>query len=255
MFGSALRLKFLQPNRNDVPVPERAASAFFHRPMHDWERRLHMGLRTIWPCEASLEFQSLWQSVSARVKLAVPPGEPDDLNAGLSRAMWCLVRHTKPRVVVEAGVGNGLVSRFILEALAFNGTGQLYSVDPQTSAGRTAIAVEPRVAGRWSLISDTTKRALPALLSRLDAVDIFVHDGREADVDMRFAIDYAWLSLKPGGALILANIETAGSLQYFYQRYPNYTALICDAETAHVDPDRRASGGLFAVIFKNPKAL
>jgi predicted O-methyltransferase YrrM len=254
MFGSALRSKLLRPSRNEISVRDRNVPAFFHRPMHDWERRLHIGLCITWPCEASLELQSLWVSVSSRVKLAAAPDEPSDLNPGLSRAVWCLTRHTKPRVVVEAGVGNGLISRFILEALALNGAGQLYSIDPQTGAGRTAIAVEPRVADRWSLISDTTKRALPAVISRLGAADIFVHDGREADTDMRFAIDYAWLSLKPGGALVLANIETAGSLQYFYQRYPGRTALVCDAESAHVDPNRRDRGGLFAVIFKNPKA-
>jgi hypothetical protein len=259
MFGSALRSRLLRPDsQHREPAARRAA--FFHRPMQDWERRLHMGLRVTWPCESSLEFQSLWPSVSARVRSVNPQGaaglDADELCPGLPRAAWCLVRHLKPRTVVEAGVGYGLASRFILEALALNGSGQLYSIDPPDGAlpRKVVAAIEPRVADRWSLISDTTKRAMPALLSRLGAVDLFVHNSGEGGPGMRFEVDYAWIGLKPGGILILNNIDTTGSLQYFSQRYPGHGTLVCEAEPAHLDPSRQ-SGGLFAIAFKNPKLL
>jgi predicted O-methyltransferase YrrM len=256
----ALRSALSKPGGSRIQASAHPArrQSFFHRPVHDWERRLHVGLRATWPCEASLEFQSLWPSVSARVKLATMPGsripEHSDINPGLSRAMWCLVRHLKPRKVVEAGVGYGITSRFVLEALALNGSGQLYSVDPPMAVARRdmALAVEPRIANRWSLITDTARRALPALLSRLGSVDLFVHDTGQKGQDMRFEIDYAWLALRAGGALVLNDIGVTGSLQYFDQRYPGHHALVCEAEPAHPDPSYRDRSGLFAIVFKNP---
>jgi hypothetical protein len=91
-------------------------------------------------------------------------------------------------------------------------------------------------------------------MSRLGVADVFVHDGRETGPEMRFAVDYGWTALRRGGALVLANVETSGSLQYFHQRYPGCTALVCEAQPERVDPNRRHHGGIFAVVFKNQPA-
>ncbi len=53
----------------------------------------------------------------------------NDGDAGLVRAIWCLMRHLRPKNVVETGVAHGVTSRFILEALKRNGDGHLWSID------------------------------------------------------------------------------------------------------------------------------
>jgi len=45
-------------------------------------------------------------------------GDPE-----LVRAIWCLIRHLNPAVVVETGVARGFTTRLILEALERNGWG------------------------------------------------------------------------------------------------------------------------------------
>lgn len=235
-----------------------------HRAMIDWERRLHEGLRVTWPCEASLEFQALWPSVIARVRAAGIDVGPasfagyNDGDAGLARAIWCLVRHLKPRNVVETGVGHGITSRFILEALALNRAGHLHSIDlpPLDPAmrRRIGIAVEPRVAGRWSLIADSSRRALPVLLARLGHIDLFVHDSLHTERNVRFEIDHAWSSLRPGGAIVVDDIDSNGGFQSFTQSHTGYHALVCEAEPIRPDTRRFNQRGLFAILLKDPGA-
>jgi hypothetical protein len=44
------------------------------------------------------------------------------------RAIWCLILHLDLKYAVETGVAHGITSRFVLEALARNGSGQLWSI-------------------------------------------------------------------------------------------------------------------------------
>jgi hypothetical protein len=237
-----------------VQPPTQYQPAFHHRAMHDWEGRLHRGLRIVWPCEESLEFQALWPSVVGRAK-SVGVDEAHHFNLDMARGLWCLLRHLKPRTIVETGVGLGVTSRFILEALAMNRSGHLFSVEPPDSdpalRSRTGFAVEPRVAHRWSLIVDTTKRALPGLLPRLGLVDLYVHDCLSTGNMMRHEIDMAWAALKPGGALVFGHIDYTGAFQYFAQSHSGYQALIGETDSDRVlahDPEPKSQ---FAIAFKN----
>lgn len=237
-----------------VPAIEYPQPAFHHRAMHDWEGRLHSGLRLTWPCEESLEFQALWPSVSGRVK-SIPVSAEESANLDMARGLWCLVRHLKPRTIVEAGVGLGVTSRFVLEALAMNRSGHLYSVAPPDgdplARTRLGLAVEPRIAHCWSLIVDTTKRALPGLLPRVGLVDLYIHDTKSTGNAMRYEIDMAWASLKPGGALVIGHIDYNGAFQYLAQSQRDYKALIGETKPDRVlahDPEPKSQ---FAIAFKN----
>jgi len=53
----------------------------------------------------------------------------DDADPAFARAAWCLARHLRPQHVVETGVGRGVTSRAVLEALERNGHGHLWSMD------------------------------------------------------------------------------------------------------------------------------
>jgi hypothetical protein len=237
-----------------VPVIGHTQPTFYHRAMHDWEGRLHGGLRLTWPCEESLEFQALWPSIMGRVK-AVPLNATQCANVDMARGVWCIVRHLKPGTIVEAGVGLGITSRLVLEALAMNRSGHLYSVEPPDGdpimRSRVGLAVEPRIAHRWSLIVDTTKRALPGLLPRVGLVDLYIHDTTSAGNAMRYEIDMAWASLKPGGVLVMAHIDYNGAFQYLAQSQKDYRALIGETEPDRVlahDPEPKSQ---FAIAFKN----
>ena len=53
----------------------------------------------------------------------------NDGDPGVTRAIWCLIRHLAASKVVETGVAHGVTSRFVLEALQRNGGGHLWSID------------------------------------------------------------------------------------------------------------------------------
>jgi len=236
------------------PVPAQYHPAFHHQAMLDWESRLHRDLDVTWPCEEAIEFQSLCPSVTGRVK-PLRVGAERHTNLDMARGLWCILRHLKPQTVVEVGAGFGVTSRFILEALTLNRSGHLYSIEPPDAdpilRARTGFAVEPRLAHRWSLIVDTTKLALPGLLSRLGLVDLFVHDCVSTGNAMRYEIDMAWASLKPRGALVFGHIDYSGAFQYFTQSHSGYQALIGETDPDRVfahDPQPKSQ---FAVVFKS----
>src|SRR5437588_1399250 len=52
-----------------------------------------------------------------------------DADFALARLCYALCRLRKPEVVVETGVGYGVTSAFLLQALAVNNQGQLWSID------------------------------------------------------------------------------------------------------------------------------
>jgi hypothetical protein len=76
---------------------------------------------------------------------------------------------------VETGVARGVTTRFILEALDRNGSGDLSSVDlpPVLEEGlheEIAIAVPEANRDRWTLCRGSSRQQLPALLDRLGSI-------------------------------------------------------------------------------------
>ena len=121
------------------------------------------------PTNATGEFRALWIEVMNSVRaqgIAVGPESFAGYNDGdtaLVRALWRIVRHMRPGRVVETGVAHGFTSRVILEALARNGFGHLWSIDrppldPKTRA-RVGLAVAGRHPEHWTLIRKSSRRA------------------------------------------------------------------------------------------------
>jgi hypothetical protein len=225
----------------------------------DWEQRLHGVLGIPSPCEASLEFQALWPEVLKPLKAAgvrVGPegfGPWNDGDPGIVRAIWCLVRHLRANNVIETGVAHGVTSRFILEALERNGAGHLWSIDLPTIPGlekEIGMAVAGRFPDRWTYIKGSSRRRLPALLSKLGQIDLFVHDSAHTERTVRFELDRAWAVLRPGGALVIDDIDTNWGFRSFTQTFPGNPTLICEAEPIHDDLRRFNKKGLFGIIIK-----
>ena len=101
--------------------------------VRDSSQALHKAIDVPWPCPESQQFGEVWDATVSglvaaglRVGLASYRGWNDGDRAQ-AEAIWCLVAHKRPEIVVETGVAHGLTSRVILEGLHRNGTGHLWS--------------------------------------------------------------------------------------------------------------------------------
>jgi hypothetical protein len=232
-----------------------------YTPDNDWEFRLYQCLNLSYSRETSSEFWSLWSNVMGEMKAkGIQPGPKsfkgwNDGDAGFVRTIWCLTRHIRPQTVVETGVAHGVTSRFILEALDRNGSGHLWSIDrpPMESEWQQqiGIAVDRRLQHRWTYVRGSSRRRLPKLMSQLGKIDLFVHDSLHSERNVRFEIDRAWAALRPGGAIVVDDIDVNRGFKSFDQAFAGYQSLVCESEP--ISPDRRRfnNKGLFGIIFKN----
>ena len=232
----------------------------------DWERQMHGQLGLPWPCEVRAELDPLWPQVMAELEAkGIHPGPQsfgnwNDGDAALVRAIWCLTRHLRPANVVETGVAHGVTSRFILEALERNGSGQLSSIDlpPLEKALReqVAVAVGGRCPKRWSYLKGSSRLRLPTLLSGLGEIDLFIHDSLHSERNVLFEMNRAWVHLPPGGALVVDDVDANWGFRNFTQAFAGQPAsacaLVCEAEPLHPDLRRFNQKGLFGIVLKEP---
>lgn len=225
----------------------------------DWERHLPEIIGVPWPCRAIADFWALWPRVMEPLieqGIRIGPGAFGgwgDGEPGLVRAIWCLTRHCGPQNVVETGVARGFTSRFILEARERNGAGHLWSIDrpPRLKPDlhqQIGAAVGNRDHDRWSYIRGSSRRRLPGLLSRLGRIDLFVHDSRHSECNVRFELDRAWTALRPGGALVVDDIDLNWGFGSFTEAFSGLQFLVCQAERP--DPPRFNGKGLFGIIHR-----
>jgi len=231
-----------------------------YTPDPDWEARLHELIGLGSPAGLASEFWPLWQAVVEEMQAKGVRVGPEsfkgwnDGDAAFVRAIWFLVRWLKPDKVVETGVAHGVTSRFILEAFERNGSGHLWSIDrpPMEAAWRRqiGIAVQGRLKARWTYILGSSRRRLPGLLAGLGPIDLFVHDSLHSERNVRFELDRAWLALRPGGAIVVDDIDVNRGFQSFGRAHPGRPALVCEAEPVRPDLRRFNGKGLFGVMTK-----
>lgn len=228
----------------------------------NWEWRLHQCLGAPWPCEVALEFQPLWHKVIRELEAkGIRPGPEsfgswNDADAALARAIWCLTRHLQPASIVETGVAHGITSRIILEALEKNGSGQLSSIDlpPLEKSRRDQVgaAVGGISAKRWTYIKGSSRLHLSKLLSQLGQIDLFIHDSLHSERNVRFEVDRAWAALRPGGALVVDDVDANWGFHSFTHAFSGHQSMICEAEPLRPDPRRFNQKGLFGITLKEP---
>jgi len=230
----------------------------------DWEQRMHHALGCAWPCPQADEFWELWPRVIAELEAKGIHAGPEsfqswnDGDAALVRAIWCLTRHLKPQKVVETGVGHGVTSRFILEAMERNGSGQLWSIDlpPIDRFWRNQVGAavgDPQTnpyAARWTLLKGSSRSRLPQLLASLGEIDLFIHDSLHSARNVRFELDLAWPTLGSHGALVVDDVDANCAFRDFTQTMPAQESILAEAEPIHPDLRRSNNKGLFGIIFK-----
>jgi hypothetical protein len=231
-----------------------------YEPMPAWDQKLHQFLGASWPCPICAEFGDLWSRIIESLTangLHVGPlsfGPWNDGDTGLVRSIWCLTRHLRPEQVVETGVAHGLTSRFILEALVRNDTGNLWSIDlppnDRDLRRQVGIAVGPQFSNRWTYIRGSSRRRLPRLLSQIGQIDLFIHDSLHSERNVRFEIDRAWAALRPGGAIVVDDIDANWGFHSFNEAFAGQPHLVCEAEPLRPDPRRFNGKGLFGIVLK-----
>jgi len=246
--------------QNYVAQHERVVPPDLYQAEERSDRRLHELLGVPTPCPAASEFAMLWPQIIEELEnkgIRVGPETLygwNDGDAGLARAIWCLTRHLRPRNVVETGVLHGVTSRFILEALERNGTGHLWSIDlPPLEPlwqDEIGIAVTDPLRSRWSYIKGTSKRHLPGIISQLSQIDIFIHDSLHSEENVRYEIDRAFAALRPGGAIVVDDIDANWGFRTFTQAFSGHQSMICEAEPIRPDLRRFNKKGLFGIILK-----
>ncbi|HEV7673084.1 MAG TPA: class I SAM-dependent methyltransferase [Candidatus Angelobacter sp.] len=140
-----------------------------------------------------------------------------DADAGLPDFCYVICRALRPRVVVETGVGSGVTTAFILQALAANGEGHLWSIDlPPIGAEEFAGSFVPQhLRSRWNLLRGRTRDLLPGLLRELPAPDVFLHDSLHTTRNMTFEFNAAWQKMAAGGVLLSDDIHMSKAFARF----------------------------------------
>jgi hypothetical protein len=245
--------KIVQRREYSRPQPQYEAD-------HDWERRLHQMIGAPWPCEAAADFRYRWAVALGDLTARGVHVGPESFNgyndgdAALVRCAWCLTRHLRPVDAVETGVAHGFTSRFILEAMERNNLGELHSIDlppldPKMRA-QVGMAVDEKFRHRWNLLEGSSRRHLPRLLKDLVEIDLFVHDSRHTERNVRFELDRAWKALAPGGAMLVDDIDSNWGFESFRREHPGITSFVCDAEPVRPDRRRFNQRGQFGIVLK-----
>lgn len=226
----------------------------------EWEQKLMLWLGTE-PYGMREDFDRLWPAVIAEMEARHIPTGPmsfagyNDGDRGFVRAVWRLVRGMRPAHVVETGVGHGMTSRFILEAMERNQAGRLWSIDrlpldPAMQA-RVGIAVGTPHPFRWRLIAGTSRHRLPGLLTSLGEIDIFIHDSLHTEKNVCFELERAWDAVRPGGAIVVDDIDSNWGFHTFTKDRSGFRTIVCEAEPIRPDPRRFNGKGLFGIILKD----
>lgn len=228
----------------------------------NWEQRLHESMGIPWPCSAASEFWTLWPELIRELKAkGIQPGPEsfqwwNDGDAGLVRAIWCLIRHRRSKKIVETGVAHGVTSRCILEALNKNADGHLWSIDlpPVDKFWRNQVgaAVGNHCADRWTYIKGSSRRRLPKLLSRVGEIDLFIHDSLHSERNVLFELNRAWTALSANGAIVVDDVDANWGFRSFTQALADRQFMVGDAEPLRPDSRRFNNKGLFGVILKQP---
>lgn len=93
--------------------------------------------------------------------------------------LYLLVRCMKPKVVLETGMLFGSFTSHILEAMRKNDVGKLYSLElnQELFPGVMAGSIIPsNLSIRHEIIYGDCRKTLPEICSKLQNIDLFVHD-------------------------------------------------------------------------------
>jgi methyltransferase family protein len=132
--------------------------------------------------------------------------ESADLFAKKILNQYAAVRALAPDCIVETGIANGVSTSYLLLALQKNRRGGLHSIglpDPAfLPPGKDPGWLVPEwLRAPWQVHLGDAREILPALLTKLGNVGIFIHDSLHTYNHMMWEFETAYPHLLPGGLL------------------------------------------------------
>jgi hypothetical protein len=238
-----IRQWFQLHRRGKVP-PFTAAEA--------WDEQLHQLLGAPWPCVIDHRLDDVIEDIGTVLEARGWGFGKDtyawyaDADSSFCRALWCVARHTRPQVVIETGVAHGVTSRIVLEALASNNLGHLWSIDlpfpfDHRLHGETGIVVTDACRNRWSYLEGSSKQRLPRLVTDLGHVEMFIHDSLHTAENTIFEMEQAAAAMQGGGAMLIDDIDLHLGFADFAKRHPSWRTIVCPSA------DRK---GMFGIAVK-----
>jgi predicted O-methyltransferase YrrM len=216
----------------------------------DWLEELHARLELPGGCPDAQRFDE----VHAELERSLPNFPyADDADAAFARALWCIARHARPAEVVETGVARGVSSRFLLEALASNASGRLWSVDlPPLMEGfheSVGTAVPDALRERWTYIRGPSRRELPRLLEAIGPIDMFVQDSVGTRPTVLAELELAWNALRPQRWMVVNAVNRSDALAQFLAAHGHGWHVVARAAPkAGLGDGGRTIVGQFAIL-------
>jgi Methyltransferase domain len=169
-----------------------------------------------------------------------------------NRLMWYpIARALKPRVIVEAGVHEGLGSEMFLVALKRNAAegspGKLISFDIHEDTG-WLVHPDLRALGNWQFELEATSTGLERALRDIE-VDLFVHETPHTDELIRTELDAVLRRAGPRLGVIDSSGQTTNTLRGFCDRLETSHHFFQDEPHDHIV----RSHGMGLAIFDRSK--
>jgi predicted O-methyltransferase YrrM len=128
--------------------------------------------------------------------------------------LYLLVRALRPTSVIETGVRPGYSTAWILAGLEANEHGELTSLGPGPTAGRSpgvhevAVGqfVAPSLRTRWTLVLGNTEERLAEIVDARP-IDLFFYDNGPDAGRARFELRTAWPGLSARGVILAHHVD------------------------------------------------
>ena len=166
------------------------------------------------------------QIEASRPGLVSGASRSHDATFGIAKLCYAVSRASKPEIVIETGVGNGVTSSFFLQALRVNGKGRLWSIDLPPLGAMSGMLVPDALKSRWELRRGRTRKMLPQLIQELGTVDVFLHDSLHSYWNMKFEFGSAWSALAESGVLLSDDVTMNRAFEEFVRNHPSSFAAV-----------------------------
>jgi predicted O-methyltransferase YrrM len=153
------------------------------------------------------EFREVARRLAERYEQCdpLPFPVPFKVEEETSRFLYSVARLLRPAVVVETGVANGHSSYLLLEALARNDHGTLYSFDIDDRAGKL---VEDRARWRFRVSDlDSAAQDFSATVAELGSVDFFFHDADHRYLSQLAEYRTVWPRVRASGVFASDDVD------------------------------------------------
>jgi len=132
-------------------------------------------------------------------------GASYDCEIGLASFLYAYILQTKPIVVVETGVANGITTNVILSALKkVGGVLHSFDIDPRTEGVHPASP-----SWNFHLLEGNVSRTLKDEVAKIGKIDLWIHDSNHGYRWQNFEYRLALQALSIGGLLVSDDIDSS----------------------------------------------